>query len=97
MEEEQEKKKAQEQDEVLHAIEVVKSHYLLIEKLRRLGTSAQRQQAASAMAVISRYNEIMVQAGQQPLTWSLRIAHFFYERIGDYRSTQDWRLIRSNF
>jgi hypothetical protein len=79
--EEHVKKKVQVQEEVLYAIEVVKSHYLLIEKMKK-GTAAQRQLAASAMAVINRYNEIMTQASRRPPTWSLRIARFLYDSIG---------------
>lgn len=73
------KKSTDIQNEVLEAVEVVKSHYLLIEKLIE-GTPHQRQIAASAMAVINRYNEII--SRKCPPTWSLRIVGFLYEKMG---------------
>lgn len=78
---EQEKKKNHLQQELLEAIAVVKSLYNLIQKLTR-GDLTQQKLAASALAAIKRYNELVSQACKSPPTWSRKIAKFLYEKMG---------------
>lgn len=78
---EQEKKKTLVQNEVLHAIEVLRSHYLFIQKLKK-GNTQQQQLAAAAIAAVNRYNAVMDQNRKDSPSWSGKIVRFLYEHCG---------------
>lgn len=76
-----ERRKEQVKSDVLRAIEVVKSNYLLIQKFRR-GTPDQQKLAATAMETVQRYNTTIAEARRSPPTWSTRISRYVYESFG---------------
>lgn len=77
----EERKKEKVKSDVLRAIEVVKSNYLLIQKLKK-GTPEQQKLANTAMDAVQRYNRTIAQARHLPPTWSTRVSRYIYERCG---------------
>lgn len=65
------------QNEVLQAIDVLKSNYFLIQKLKE-GTPEQQNLAASALSIVERYNQVILHSRKNIPTWSHRIARFLY-------------------
>jgi len=76
-----ERRKEQVKTDVLRAIEVVKSNYLLIQKLKK-GTPEQQKLAATAMEAVQRYNTTLAEARRLPPTWTTRISRYVYESCG---------------
>lgn len=64
------------QKEVLRAIKFLKSNYLLILKLNQ-GTPEQQKLAASALSVIERYNQVVLQNQKNRPQTKRRFAQFF--------------------
>lgn len=76
----QEKKKNLVQNEVLHAIGVLRRHYLFIQKLKK-GNPQQQQLAAAAIAAVNNYNGVMDFKKGSP-SWSGKIVEFLYKQSG---------------
>lgn len=75
---EQVKKKDRIQQEILQAVDVIKSYYPLIEKLKK-GDVNQQHLADYALEVIQRYNQIAEQKKEEG-SWVSRFAHYIYQR-----------------
>lgn len=77
-----EKKPEKNWRDVKRAIDALKSHYRLIEKLQQ-GTAQEQKLAASAVAAIEQYNAIIETARQKPQSLNARIQHYFLEQSGN--------------
>ncbi|MCE5316385.1 MAG: hypothetical protein LLG04_03355 [Parachlamydia sp.] len=67
--------------EVRRAIDILKSHYRLIEKFQG-GTPQEQKLAASAVSAIEQYNVIIDTARQKPKSINARIHNFLREQSG---------------
>ena len=82
--EEQVQQRQEKYADLLHAIDVLKSNYLLIDRLK-MGTPQQQKLAASALAAIERYNAFIDLAKKKPSSLGEHIASFLAEHGGDVR------------
>lgn len=89
----QNKEREKNEFEILNAIDIIKSNYLLLEKLQK-GSPQQQKLAASVLAVIERYNTIIDDAQVKPSSFAARIAAFFAEKNG---STMTKNLAKIHF
>lgn len=76
-----EKGRLEEEKEILSAIDTLKSNYLLWEKLQQ-GTPQQQKLATSIEGVIQKYNSIIEQAQQKPLSFTDKIAAYLAKHQG---------------
>lgn len=76
-----EKRQEQNWREVRRAIDILKSHYRLIEKLKE-GTPQEQKLASSAVAAIEQYNAIIETVRQKPQNLNARIHNFLREQSG---------------
>lgn len=76
-----EKGRLEEEKEILSAIDTLKSNYLLWEKLQQ-GTPQQQKLATSIEGVIQKYNAIIEQAQQKPLSFTDKIAAYLAKHQG---------------
>ncbi len=79
--EENDKKRFIIHDELLQAIDVVKSQYLLIEKLKK-GNPSEQKLASCATLTIQRYNAIIDQAKRIPTSLRERMVRLAYQHSG---------------
>jgi len=79
-------KKFQVQEVVLKAIDIIKRNHLLIDQLQK-GSSDDQKLAASALAIIKRYNTVL-EENEKSLGWPQTISRFFY-RFGGLSVDED--------
>ena len=82
--EEQAQERLEKNAELQHAIDILKSHYLLIDKLKT-GTPQQQKLAASALTAIERYNAFVDLAKKKPTSLGERFASFLAEHGNNVR------------
>ena len=69
------------QQQLMRSIDIIKNHYLLIDRFRK-GTPSQKQLAESALEAIERYNVIISQANATTPSLSGQFAKFLLKRAG---------------
>lgn len=73
------KKKEKIQNALTSAIDYLKAHYFMIEKLKH-GNEAQKKLAEVAIDTINRYNELITNINQPATTWKDRFTRFLYDQ-----------------
>jgi hypothetical protein len=79
---ENDKKRTHIHDQLLEAIDVVKSHYFLIENKLKKGNPSEQKLAAYATSTIQRFNAIIDQANRMPTSWRERMVRLAYQHSG---------------
>ena len=74
------------QDTVLHAIEVIKNHHLLLEKFQS-GSPEEQQLAQTTLEAVKHYNT-SIAGKEKTLGWKIKLSRLFYEKNGLFFSEE---------